>query len=198
MALSVGELVLDRYVIEALIGQGGMGEVYRARHQTLGMPVAVKAVTGDASAELTARFTREAQLLARVRHPNVVSILDVGRTLGGTPCMVMEFLEGEALDARLERRGASPWREVRAVALAVLKGLTAIHGAGIVHRDLKPANVLITRGSPSIVNIFDFGIAQPTGDGAAKMTRTGAVIGTPAYMSPEQLVGGDIDARSDI
>jgi serine/threonine-protein kinase len=198
MALSVGELVLDRYVIESLIGQGGMGEVYRARHQTLGMPVAVKAVTGSASPELTARFTREAQLLARVRHPNVVSILDVGRTLEGTPCMVMEFLEGEALDSRLERRGAFPWREVRAVALAVLKGLTAIHGAGIVHRDLKPANVLITRGSPSVVKIVDFGIAQPTGDGAAKMTRTGSVIGTPAYMSPEQLVGGDVDARSDI
>ena len=115
MALSVGELVLDRYVIESLIGQGGMGEVYRARHQTLGMPVAVKAVTGAASPELTARFTREAQLLARVRHPNVVSILDVGRTLEGTPCMVMEFLEGEALDSRLERRGAFQWREVRAV-----------------------------------------------------------------------------------
>jgi serine/threonine-protein kinase len=198
MALSVGELVLDRYVIESLIGQGGMGEVYRARHQTLGMPVAVKAVTGAASPELTARFTREAQLLARVRHPNVVSILDVGRTIEGTPCMVMEFLEGEALDARLERRGAFAWREVRAVALAVLKGLTAIHGAGIVHRDLKPANVLITRGSPAVVKIVDFGIAQPTGDGAAKMTRTGSVIGTPAYMSPEQLVGGDVDARSDI
>jgi hypothetical protein len=198
MALSVGEIILDRYVIESLIGQGGMGEVYRARHQTLGMPVAVKAVTGAASPELTARFTREAQLLARVRHPNVVSILDVGRTQDGTPCMVMEFLEGEALDSRLERRGAFPWREVRAVALAVLKGLTAIHGAGIVHRDLKPANVLITRGSPSVVKIVDFGIAQPTGDGASKMTRTGAVIGTPAYMSPEQLVGGDVDARSDI
>jgi len=198
MALSVGELVLDRYVIESLIGQGGMGEVYRARHQTLGMPVAIKAVTGAASPELVARFTREAQLLARVRHPNVVSILDVGRTHDGTPCMVMEFLEGEALDARLERRGAFPWREVRAVALAVLKGLTAIHGAGIVHRDLKPANVLITRGSPSVVKIVDFGIAQPTGDGAAKMTRTGSVVGTPAYMSPEQLVGGDVDARSDI
>jgi serine/threonine-protein kinase len=198
MALSVGELVLDRYVIESLIGQGGMGEVYRARHQTLGMPVAIKTITGAASPELTQRFTREAQLLARVRHPNVVSILDVGRTLGGTPCMVMEFLEGEALDARLERRGPSPWREVRAVALAVLKGLTAIHGAGIVHRDLKPANVLITRGNPSVVKIVDFGIAQPTGQGARKITQQGAVIGTPAYMSPEQLVGGDIDARSDL
>ncbi len=198
MSLSVGELVLDRYVIEALIGQGGMGEVYRARHQTLGMPVAVKAVIGSASPELTARFTRDAQLLARVRHPNVVSILDVGQTRAGTPCMVMEYLEGEALDARLARRGAFAWREVRAVALAVLKGLTAIHGAGIVHRDLKPPNVLITRGNPAVVKIVDFGIAQPTGAGETKMTRTGSVIGTPAYMSPEQLVGGDIDARSDI
>ncbi|MFI5307516.1 MAG: serine/threonine-protein kinase, partial [Polyangiales bacterium] len=196
MGLSKGELVLDRYVIEAMIGQGGMGEVYRAHHHKLGMPVAVKTITGNASPELIARFAREATLLARVRHPNVVSILDVGATPSGAECMVMEFLEGEALDARLERRGALPWNEVRAIGLSILKGLDAIHGAGILHRDLKPGNVQIVRGTPEVVKLVDFGIAHSTE--TAKYTRTGAVIGTPAYMSPEQLVGGELDARSDL
>src|SRR3954469_9405713 len=129
MALSVGELVLDRYLVEGLIGQGGMGAVYRARHQRLGIPVAIKTITGDASEELIARFGREAQLLARVRHPNVVSILDVGDAQDRSPCMVMDFLEGETLDARLERRGALPWNEVRAIGLYILQGLDSIHGA---------------------------------------------------------------------
>src|SRR6185436_924752 len=196
MGLSPGDVVLDRYVIEALIGQGGMGEVYRARHVKLGMPVAVKTIVGDASPELVARFAREAQLLARVRHQNVVSILDVGTAAFGTECMVMEFLEGEGLDARLERRKVLPWNEVRAIGMSVLQGLDAIHGAGIVHRDLKPSNVLIVRGTPEIVKLVDFGIAHSAQ--AAKYTRTGAVIGTPAYMSPEQLVGAELDARSDL
>jgi serine/threonine-protein kinase len=199
MGLSVGEIVLDRYVVEGLVGIGGMGEVYRARHRKLGMPVALKTITGNASPELVARFAREASLLARVRHPNVVSILDVGQTGDGSECMVMEFLEGEALDARLERRGALPWPEVRAIGLSILKGLDAIHGAGIVHRDLKPGNVLIARGNPEVVKLVDFGIAHSSSVAPGqKYTRTGATIGTPAYMSPEQLVGGNVDARSDI
>ena len=118
MLLSPGQIVLNRYVIERQIGVGGMGEVYVAHHQTLGMPVAIKVMTGDSSPDLVQRFGREAQLLARVRHPNIVSILDVGQTEGGAPCMAMEFLEGEALDARLERVGALPWKEVRAIGLA--------------------------------------------------------------------------------
>jgi serine/threonine protein kinase len=198
MGLSVGEIVLDRYVVEGLVGVGGMGEVYRARHRKLGMPVAVKTITGNASPELIARFAREATLLARVRHPNVVSILDVGQTQNGSECMVMEFLEGEALDARLARRGALPWPEVRAIGLSILKGLDAIHAAGIVHRDLKPGNVLIARGSPEVVKLVDFGIAHASSGQGRKYTRTGAMIGTPAYMPPEQLVGGTVDARSDL
>jgi Protein kinase domain len=198
MPLTPGQLVLDRYLVEGLIGQGGMGAVYRARHHKLGMPVAVKTITGDASPELVARFGREAQLLARVRHQNVVSILDVGDAPDGSPCMVMEFLEGEALDARLERRRALPWNEVRAIGLYILQGLDAIHSAGIIHRDLKPANVLAVRGTPEVIKLVDFGIAHSTGADAVKYTQAGAVIGTPAYMSPEQLVGAAVDARSDL
>lgn len=198
MTLSAGDLVLDRYVIERLVGVGGMGAVYRARHQKLGIPVAVKTITGEASPELVARFGREAQLLARVRHPNVVSILDVGDTPEGAPCMVMEFLEGEPLDARVERRGALPWAEVRAIGLYILQGLDAIHSAGIVHRDLKPGNVLAVRGTPEVIKLVDFGIAHSSASDVKKYTRTGAMIGTPAYMSPEQLVGGNLDATSDL
>jgi serine/threonine-protein kinase len=198
MGLTVGEIVLDRYEVEGLVGVGGMGEVYRARHRKLGMPVAVKTIAGNASPELIARFAREASLLARVRHPNVVSILDVGQTGDGSECMVMEFLEGEALDTRLERRGALPWSEVRVIGLSILKGLDAIHGAGIVHRDLKPGNVLAARGNPEVIKLVDFGIAHSSAGQAPKYTRTGAAIGTPAYMAPEQLVGGTVDARGDL
>src|SRR5690606_28206442 len=154
--------------------------------------------TGESSPELVQRFAREAMLLARVRHPNVVSILDVGQTDDGAPCMAMEFLEGEALDARLERKGVLPWQEVRAIGLATLVGLDAVHDAGIVHRDLKPANIIITNTSPEVVKLVDFGIAHSTASDAAKYTKAGLVIGTPAYMSPEQLIGGTLDARSDL
>jgi serine/threonine-protein kinase len=198
MLLSPGQIVLNRYVIEQQIGVGGMGEVYRAHHQTLAMPVAIKVMTGDSSPDLVQRFGREAQLLARVRHPNIVSILDVGQTDDGAPCMAMEFLEGEALDARLERKGVLAWNEVRAIGLAALKGLDAMHTAGIVHRDLKPANVFAVRGTPEVIKLVDFGIAYSTAADAAKFTRAGAVIGTPAYMSPEQLIGAALDARSDL
>ncbi|HEX2677978.1 MAG TPA: serine/threonine-protein kinase [Polyangiales bacterium] len=199
MALANGELVLGRYVVEKMIGQGGMGAVYRAHHQKLGIPVAIKTITGgDGNAELVARFGREAQLLARVRHQNVVSILDVGDTNDGSPCMVMEFLEGEGLDARLERRGALPWPDVRAIGLYVLQGLDAMHAAGIVHRDLKPGNVLAVRGTPEVIKLVDFGIAQSSASDVKKYTRTGALIGTPAYMSPEQLIGGNVEATSDL
>ena len=198
MPLTPGELVLDRYVVEEMVGLGGMGEVYRATHQKLGMSVAVKTITDHSNADLVQRFEREAMLLARVHHPNIVGILDVGNCQDGSPCMVMEFLEGEALDARLARRKALTWPEVQAIGVALAAGLDAIHGAGIVHRDLKPANVLATRGNPEVIKLVDFGIAYPTSAQAAKFTQAGLMVGTPAYMAPEQLVAADVDARTDI
>jgi hypothetical protein len=198
MPLAPGEIVLDRYVIEGLVGIGGMGEVYRARHHKLGMPVAIKAITGQLSEDLVARFDREAMLLARVRHPNVVQILDVGHTKEGAPCIAMEFLEGESLETLLSRRRALPWVNVRAIGLAILDGLEATHAAGIVHRDLKPANVFITRGNPEGLKLVDFGIAHAVAADATKYTRTGMQVGTPAYMAPEQIVVAATDARTDI
>ncbi|MDH5673916.1 MAG: serine/threonine protein kinase [Myxococcales bacterium] len=198
MALTPGTVVLDRYRIERLLGSGGMGEVYRARHERLDMPVAIKVVTAANTPEMAQRFEREAVLLARVRHPNIVSILDVGLAPDGAPCMAMELLEGESLEGRRKRMGALPWTETRTVGLSVLRGLDAIHAAGIVHRDIKPANIFIAAGTPPIVKLLDFGVAAATGPEAARFTRTGAIVGTPAFMSPEQLVGAPVDARSDL
>lgn len=198
MTLQAGELVLGRYRIESLLGRGGMGEVYRAKHERLGMAVAVKILT-EVNEEMVRRFEREATLMARVRHPNVVAIADFGQTPAGLPCIVMEFIKGEDLGARMKRRGALPWREALFVIRGILSGLDALHAAQVLHRDLKPDNVVIAPGEPEVVKLIDFGIAKPTGGGGGtRLTSTGSVVGTPAYMAPEQLLGYDLDVRSDL
>ncbi len=198
MTLQAGEIVLGRYRIESLLGRGGMGEVYRARHDRLGMAVAVKILT-EVNDDMVRRFEREATLMARVRHPNVVAIADFGQTAAGLPCIVMEFIKGEDLGARMKRRGALPWREALFVIRGILSGLEALHAAQVLHRDLKPDNVVIAPGEPEVVKLIDFGIAKPTGGGSGtRLTSTGSVVGTPAYMAPEQLLGYDLDVRSDI
>jgi len=198
VSLREGELVLGRYRIESLLGRGGMGEVYRARHDRLGMAVAVKILT-EVNDDMVRRFEREATLMARVRHPNVVAIADFGQTAAGLPCIVMEFIKGEDLGARMKRRGALPWREALFVIRGILSGLQALHAAQVLHRDLKPDNVVIAPGEPEVVKLIDFGIAKPTGGGSGtRLTSTGSVVGTPAYMAPEQLLGYELDVRSDI
>ncbi len=198
MTLEVGERVLERYIVEGVLGRGGMGEVHRGRHERLGLVVALKILTSP-SPELEKRFEREAQLMARVRHPNIVGILDFGQTARGLPVIAMEFIDGEELGVRLKRLGALPWPTAVHIARGVLAGLQAMHAANVLHRDLKPANVVIAPGTPELVKIIDFGIARPTeGNAGTQLTGTGAVIGTPAYMSPEQLLGYPIDARSDL
>jgi serine/threonine-protein kinase len=198
VSLREGELILGRYRIESVLGRGGMGEVYRARHDRLGMAVAVKILT-EVNDDMVRRFEREATLMARVRHPNVVAIADFGQTAAGLPCIVMEFIKGEDLGARMKRRGALPWRESLFVIRGILSGLDALHAAQVLHRDLKPDNVVIAPGEPEVVKLIDFGIAKPTGGGnGTRLTSTGSVVGTPAYMAPEQLLGYDLDVRSDI
>ena len=198
MTLEAGELVLGRYRVESLLGRGGMGEVYRARHERLGMAVAVKILT-EVNDDMVKRFEREATLMARVRHPNVVAIADFGQTAAGLPCIVMEFIKGEDLGARVKRRGALPWQEALFVIRGILSGLDALHSAQVLHRDLKPDNVVIAPGEPEVVKLIDFGIAKPTGGGSGtRLTSTGSVVGTPAYMAPEQLLGYDLDVRSDL
>lgn len=198
MQLPAGMCVLDRYIVDSLLGRGGMGEVYKGHHDRLGLPVALKILT-ETTPDLIKRFEREARLMARVRHPNIVSILDFGVLPNGLPCIAMEFIEGEELGKRIAARGALPWREAVEIQRGILSGLEAMHNAQLLHRDLKPGNIVIQPGTPEIAKIIDFGIAKPSGDdGHTQLTSAGAMVGTPAYMPPEQILGYTIDERSDL
>ncbi len=198
--LRAGEVVLGKYEIKSAIGVGGMGQVFRARHLRLERDVAVKVLPENGSEEHAMRFEREAALMTRVRHPNVVEILDFGFVHGRMPCIVMELVEGEALSARIERLRALPWADAVRVILGVLDGLEAVHEAQIIHRDLKPSNVAIAKGAPEVVKLLDFGIARSLmpSEGDRRVTRTGNIVGSLDYMSPEALVNDPIDERTDV
>ena len=185
------------YIVGELLGAGGMGEVYRARDPKLGRDVAIKvlpaAVTSDPNR--LSRFTREARLLASLNHPNIGAIYEV-EDAGGVQGLVLELIDGPALSDRLSR-GALPIREALGIARQIATALEAAHEKGIIHRDLKPANVKITPAGA--VKVIDFGIARGVEpDVSAAATETGFIIGTAAYMSPEQARGGSVDKRTDI
>ncbi len=203
MTLAAGTR-LGPYEILSPIGAGGMGEVYRARDTRLGRDVAVKVVPSDfaADAERRRRFEQEARAASALNHPNIVSIYDIG-TENGVAWIAMELIEGASLRELADSGGVSP-RRVLEIAAPLAEGLARAHAAGIVHRDLKPENVMISRDG--FVKILDFGLAKATAapkDGGSQMptmdpgTGAGAVLGTVAYMSPEQAAGRPVDHRSD-
>ena len=215
----LGRLVADRYRVLALVGSGGMGEVYRAEHVGLKRPTALKfmrpALGQDASA--LARFRREAEQASRIAHPNVGAIYDFGETEDGLVFLAMEFIEGESLADRIKREGRLGPTDAAHIIAGAAAGLAAAHRRGILHRDLKPANIMLARECHAgaeqdrfaigAVKLVDFGIARsimgevrPTESGtiAPSLTGTGTVLGTPAYASPEQLAGEPLDARSDV
>ncbi len=188
----------------ALIGQGGMGTVWRAQHLGLDSPVALKLMTPEMAAhpEALARFTREAKAAASLRSPHVVQILDYGVD-GATnePFIVMELLEGESLSARIRQRGGLSLGETSRIVLQVARALTLAHAAKIVHRDLKPDNIfLVKNADDEIAKVLDFGIAKSSQAlGMQAQTVTGSVLGTPYYMSPEQITNSkNVDHRSDL
>ena len=198
----VGRVLADRYHILKRIGEGGMGRVYLGEHVKMNRQCAIKvmspALVNDA--ESAARFAREASNAARIIHPNVAAVFDYGES-DGLIYLVMEFVDGEPL-ARLLTREA-PLALDRAIDLAsqIAEGLGAAHELGIVHRDLKPDNILVTRTRTGreVAKVVDFGIAKAIQEGVGEgLTRTGQVIGTPEFMSPEQLLGDPVDARSDL
>lgn len=194
----LGAELAQTYRLVSALGRGGMGTLYLARHRRLRRDVAVKVIhAAFATHELAlARFFREAEALARVRSPHVVQVLDALRVPDGRPALVVEYLEGEDLQARLDRDGALPVDEALALAVELCRGLGAAHAAGIVHRDLKPSNVFLDRRA-GVTKLIDFGVAHLDGDAA--LTRTGTVVGTPAYMAPEQVRGSaGVDGRADI
>ena len=188
---------LGKYTLGALLGQGGMGAVYRSHHPLLNRPVAIKVMLANIAADPQAhqRFLREAQVVAVLSHPNIVNIFDVD-VQDGQPYIVMDFAPGGSLAARLQA-GPIALDETLRLAIPLADALAYAHSQGLIHRDLKPANVLLRPdGSPVLA---DFGLARPIiGDSAAQITATGAVMGTLAYMAPEQFSGQPADARSDI
>src|SRR5580700_6806719 len=201
------ETQLGPYKIIALIGAGGMGEVYRARDTRLLRDVAIKVlpVSVTTDPDRLRRFEQEARAVAALNHPNIVSIYDVGN-VDGVHFIVSELLEGETLRQRITSSGM-PARKAIELAVQLVNGLAAAHDQGIVHRDLKPENIFITRNGR--LKILDFGLAklrntEPLEDAAdgvtvvATQTNAGQVLGTVGYMSPEQVRGGAVDHRSDI
>ena len=198
-----GDVIDNKYRIETQLGEGGMGRVMAATHVELGSSVAIKVLKRDALAhpEVPQRFMREARAAGRLRNEHVVRVVDVGRLASGEPYMVMEMLHGYDLATRLQKGALEPPRAVDYIVQAC-EGLAEAHALGMVHRDIKPANLFVTtrpNGAP-LVKVLDFGIATVAiGDVDHRLTTTQSVIGSPSYMSPEQLrATRDVDARSDI
>ncbi len=208
MALTPGTR-LGPYAIDAPLGAGGMGEVYRARDTRLGRDVAVKVIAAESATDpdRLARFEQEARAAAALNHPNILAVFDIGPgSAAHGPYIVSELLEGETLGARLAR-GRLPVRTAIELATQVARALAAAHDKGIVHRDLKPDNIFVTRDGTA--KVLDFGLAKlrdaaPGASGDASTvtgrppTAQGAVMGTVGYMAPEQVRGADVDHRADI
>ncbi|MCS6884728.1 MAG: serine/threonine-protein kinase [Acidobacteriota bacterium] len=190
----------NKYYIDYKIGEGGMGNVYRATHLQLETLVAIKIMHSELISDRTAieRFRREAKMAMQIRHPNAVAVMDFGNTPDGTVYLVMEYLEGCTLRERLKQCGHLTLAEANKILQQVCEAVNVAHKRKIIHRDLKPDNIFLEQlGEEENVKVLDFGIAKLK-DQASSLTRQGLVIGTPHYMSPEQFYGREVDVRSDI
>ena len=203
---SRGDVIAGKYEVGEAIGAGGMGVVFRARHLQLNTTVALKFIRPEhaSDAGVASRFLREARAASRLRSPHANHVLDLGYLPSGAPYMVMEYLEGETVEARLRRLGGIPEREVAALVCQALDALGEAHALGIVHRDLKPANLFLQSrvGGSQSLSVLDFGVAKsmnPDIEHGLEQTALRTLVGSPAFMAPEQLVqGARVDARVDI
>jgi tRNA A-37 threonylcarbamoyl transferase component Bud32 len=203
---AIPHVVDKKYRMDRVIGRGGMGAVYRARDVRLDRDVAIKVVRADLlnDAEARARFRREAQIVARLQHPGIVSVFDYGTFGDGSAFLVMEFVRGEDLRRVLRREGS--FRPAHALPLlgSMCAAVHAAHREGVLHRDLKPENILLVESVDAPVKVLDFGVAKVVADRSADttalgtLTGVGVIVGTPAYMAPEQLRGEPVDARTDV
>jgi serine/threonine protein kinase len=198
-----GDTVAGKYAIVRVIGEGGMGVVYEATHLRLRRRVAVKMLLPymlATSSDLVARFEREARAAGQLRDKHITKVLDVDTTSEGVPYLVMEYLEGHDLEAELIARGPLPIGEAVGYVLQVCGAMTEAHAAGIVHRDLKPSNLFLTPDRDGwLVKVLDFGISKMADEKDAKLTGTQTTVGTPLYMSPEQVRSSrNVDSRSDV
>lgn len=194
-SLEPGQRLADRFVIQRDLGHGGMGAVYLANDERLNEKVALKIMHGMALLDPSAsdRLRREASAARRISHPNVVKIHDVGEDQGHL-FLSMEFVEGQSLAQVISRHSVLPLERVRGYVAEICEGLGAAHAQGVIHRDLKPANVIVTPDQR--VKIIDFGLARVAN--LEGMTATGMLLGTPEYMAPEQIKGGNLDGRTDL
>jgi serine/threonine-protein kinase len=198
----VGSVIAERYRVTARLGEGGMGQVWLAEHVRMKRKSAIKvlrpALVGDLDA--LQRFTREAENASQISHPNVAQIYDFGETADGLVYLAMEFIDGEPLAAKLKREFALHPDVAADVIGQAADALGAAHAQGILHRDLKPDNIMLSRRGDGTfhVKLVDFGIARTMDPGESRVTRTGFAVGTPEYMSPEQIAGETLDARSDL
>ncbi|MEM6295243.1 MAG: protein kinase [Myxococcota bacterium] len=195
----VGQVLDRRYRLDELIGEGGMAHVYRVTHTMIGKSLAAKVLRYEhrKDAEVVRRFLREAQIVSSIKHPNVVDTSDYGEMDDGGAYCVMELLRGRTLAERIDDDGAMTPEEALGIALQICQGLQVAHEAGVVHRDLKPQNVFVCDAKPgkdATVKLIDFGVARA----GQRITVAGAVLGTPEYMSPEQVRGEDVDAGADL
>ncbi len=196
----IGSTIAGKYRINAKLGSGGMGAVYRAQRTIIGDDVAIKILHFNEDDSLGAeRFRREAQAAARLKHAHAVSIFDFGISDDGRQYLVMELVEGESLRQLIKRQGRLSSAFAAEIVSQVCAALDEAHRHNIVHRDIKPDNIIVDlRGAKPEVTVLDFGIAKLRGDVASTLTQTGSVLGTPHYMSPEQCLGEELDGRSDI
>jgi tetratricopeptide (TPR) repeat protein len=191
----VGGRLAERYEILSELGRGGMGQVYKARDVELDEIVAVKALlsSGQSNPQEEIRLLREVQICRRITHPNVVRVYDIGKFQGGL-FVTMEYIEGQGLDELIEKETPLPFARIRFLLTEIASGLREAHSQGVIHRDLKPGNIIV---NASRLKILDFGIAAMGGLGA-RLTQAGYVMGTPMYLAPDQILGGEPDSRSDL
>lgn len=190
----LGRTLAGRWRLDEVLGRGGMGAVYRATETATGRPVAVKVLHPSmvAQGDMLARFEREARVMSRLNHPNLVPLLALEHD-GDVHFLVMRYAEGESLSTRLKERGRHTVREALPILAQLGSALDYLHARGIVHRDVKPANVILSAAGH--VTLLDFGISRPLD---SSLTRAGAVLGTPQYMAPEQAIGDTVDHRADL
>ncbi len=198
-----GDVIHDRYEIERLIGAGGMGLIFRARDRSSDQLVALKVLrpTGDLTEKDVQRFHREARLLSQLDHPHVLDVSEVGELESGMPFLVMELLEGRDLREEIKVRASFPVDEAVGYVIQACTAVSAVHAAGIIHRDIKPQNLYITQlTGVRHLKLLDFGISKNASDGGeATLTATQGTLGTPQYMSPEQILGAkNVDERTDV
>ena len=198
----IGTVIADRYLVNKLLGEGGMGKVYLARHVRLPQQAAIKVLHHDMvkDAGAVARFNREAANAARIEHDRVARVFDFGETSDGLVYIAMEFVPGQTLRGLLDDARRLPPVRAANIVFQVAEGLDAAHRLSIVHRDLKPDNILVItdEGGVDRCKVVDFGIAKLTNGSETQLTQMGMLVGTPEFMSPEQVLGEQLDGRSDV